>query len=201
MILADVVHFLAQLDERWERYDRWGEEAQQTYRAVLAFLLGLLPPASRLGTELVNSIWRQVPMTAVEVPVFRQTADGPAVWLARRKADEAYPGLLHCPGTLVWAEDRDLQATVARLGRREYGSEDAIRLLVDRPLEIVVAQEERGTMVSLLFVGYLTNDPPAEVGSWFLVADTATIGDDEIVPDHRDRLIPTAYQVWLRPGG
>jgi len=171
---------------------------------AIAAALELLEPAARLGTRLHNAIWTQTPMVALEVVTFSLVLGVPGklcVWLSRRKDGEAYAGLLHSPGTLGRGSDESVAAAVNRLAVREFGFEPGSKALhvlglrkgLIRPETIQYDKEERGMMFSLLFPARAIANPTGD-GAWYLVADVAAMTDDEIIPDHRDRLVPVAAE-------
>lgn len=181
--LVDILKAMGDDDERCE---------------ALARLLKVLPPHSKLGTALLNAIWDQTPMFAVEVVCFRKIDGVDCVFLRIRDEDEAHAGQLHSKGTLVWAQDESLEALLERLNRREYGLvPGALRLLTRNPIEVVIGQEIRGTMGSLLYIGDFDGEPAPDKGAWHPVSGVAKMTNERIVDDHRDRLIPLAYRAWL----
>jgi hypothetical protein len=172
----------------------WGDEQEGEVRKALATLLSALPEASVLGTELINAIWRQTPMAAIEAPVFRRIDGQDCVFLALREPGEAYAGLLHCPGTIVRTADESWQGALARLAG-EFGMRPGSLVLVSsQPVEVRLVEEARGRMLSLLFSVGISGDPAPETGSWVPVGEIA--GRDDIIPDHAHGLIPRAYWAW-----
>jgi len=168
-------------------------------RELLTRLLRLFPPASRLGTALLKAIAQQTPVFAVEVGVFKRIAGVDHIWMVERAVDDEYAGLLHSPGTLVWAEDGGgLQATVRRLAKREYGSEDALRLLTQQPINVSWGPTIRWPVEgSQAYLTELNGDPPADKGRWVPVADALMMSDEVIIKEHRDNLLPVMYRTWL----
>jgi len=180
------------------------EAVHEAFCEVMAIGLEILEPCARLGTRLHNAIWRQTPMIAVEIVAFTVISGKLYVWLARRKVGEAYAGLLHSLGTLLRASDSSLAAAVNRLAVGEFGFEPGsaglqVLGLHDGicPVAIDYKGEERGMMFSLLFPAKAVIQPPGD-GAWYSVADVLEMSDDEIIADHRDRLIPLAEASFLR---
>jgi len=173
---------------------------QDLLREVAATALNLLPEAAVLGTDLFSAVWRQAVMATVEPVCFRDKAGNVEVFLATRANDESYPGCLHICGTPIRSSDKkNFKFISDRLATAEYKIlKGGLHLLFDQPVEVKVVPEERGAVLSLAFLAELKSSPPKTAGDWYSWDEVKNNKDNEIVPYHRDWLIPTALKYWKK---
>jgi ADP-ribose pyrophosphatase YjhB (NUDIX family) len=84
---------------------------------------------------------------SVEIALYRETADGIAIYLGKRKdSDPFWPGLYHIPGTMVRGNE-SIQDSVVRLINGEFGT------LSEMPqfTRYYEAETPRGRITHLLF--------------------------------------------------
>jgi len=168
------------------------EPHQGVVRDAVVAVLNLLQPASSLGPDLRQSIWRQVPEVVVMVSLFKTLAGHDCIYLSRRWSGEPDAGLLCIPGTSIRGGEH-FQTVINRLGSRECGSTGVFLVSPHRLVQAEVTVEEQATTVYLLYLGFPSEDTPLPSGGWFPLNKVKKLRNDLVIPGHRDRLIPAAY--------
>jgi len=155
-------------------------------KEIAVRVLSLINPKLPFGTNLFNAIARITVGTAIEAVIFRNTEQGPEIFLAKRKPGGAYAGLWHCPGTFL----RPGEAIEIALARLENNEKIGKFIKTEFAGFYNNLDEERGHTVHLIFS--CETEVSADIeGHWFLVDDLPT---DVIVEHHVRVVIPTAFK-------
>jgi ADP-ribose pyrophosphatase YjhB (NUDIX family) len=148
-----------------------------------AKVLKRVNPKLPYGTELFNELARITIGIAIEAVILRNTPKGKEIFLSKRKEEESYGGLWHCPGTFL----RTGETTESAFTRLEE-KEDIGKILnkkfagFDNNLH-----EKRGHVVHLIFACEVETFPNSN-GAWFLI-DALPV---ETVDHHKMVVIPMA---------
>lgn len=154
--------------------------------AIIA--LALIDPNKPYGPELFYAIAGVSVTVCIEAVCLRRNpdTDGVEVWLIERAQDDpAYPGQMHCPGT-VMRPGESIEQMFERLARAEFAAGLKGQTFVgfnNAP------DEARGHFFQLI---YLVQMESPQKGGWYPVDGLPP----NIVENHRDILIPMAMKAF-----
>lgn len=195
----DLAHINVILEEKY-RSERRRKLAKK--RAIKA--LAKIDPSMPYGPELFGAIARVSVSVAFEAVAFRiNNKGGIEVNLRQRESnDPAYPGLWHCPGSVMRSGESFVNV-FSRLSDKEFGMIVSGWRFVDF---VNSPEEERGHFLSLIF---LVNLDPIPRTDWFVKTSPDPMTEwfpvdqlpENIVDGHRDIIIPRALKQFKKDHG
>ncbi len=121
------------------------------------------------------------------------------IYIVKRKSllekdTEPYPDMWHTPG-VMHAANEDLDQTYARLVKSELG--DDITIIERRGPIAIEAEAPPRAKFTMLIMPTLISGMPSKAGKFVQVTD---IPWDQLIPCHRDQILPTALKDARRAG-
>lgn len=168
------------------------KKIQKIVKKLAASFLVMVNPGLPLGTDLYNIIAENSWSVSFECVAIRRNKKTRKiqVFLAKRaNNDSAYPGQLHCPGTIYRPNDTEL-TTLERLKKTEGIGVAAYQFVND-----VIFNDERGPIIARV---YLVESPTkkTESGKWHNWESVES--NANVVAGHREQIIPAAVEAFLK---
>lgn len=161
-------------------------------KRLLIDLLGAVNPTQPYGTELFDALARVTVSIAIEAVCLRRNAATKQIevlMIQRPMDDTAYPGMWHCPGSVL-RPGEEFKDVFNRLERQELGGSTFHNRNFIAPLNIL--NEARGHFISLVYRCDIT-EMESSKGIWFMVTDLPA----DTVPSHRNAIIPIARETFI----
>lgn len=157
--------------------------------AQLIYLLRKLDRKKGLGTLIFNEIARHSISVAIEFVAFRENpqAGRIEVFIAKRGADELWPGQTHAPGTIIRAGER-IKKAFNRLARKEGVSAKSVKFA---GVVYVPEDQERGSGLSLVFA-VEAQDVGVEAAGRKWISVNEALADTSLHYAHKSIIIPLA---------
>ena len=161
--------------------------SQEEVQQKLIKYLSLLDATQPYGTELYKAISRVTVRIGIEAVSISPRASRRYVWMKQRGQDESYPGLWHCPGSII----RPGESTddVRQRMSKEFGC--TVRAL-HQVCGFNHPHEETGHAVCWVHFCELSGTPTN--GEWFPVDDLP----ENTINHHREEVIPKALAFFDR---